>query len=130
MNLSRRTFLVSAFALAAMPRRGLALGFGTHPEPRPGITGAAVLTRAQLHEKDAAEVFDIVRGIPQIADGIRCHCGCAERPGFRSLLSCFESDGMAQHCSVCQGAAKLAHRLHRRGRTLQQIREAIDDEYE
>jgi hypothetical protein len=130
MTFSRRSFILSALALVALPRRSRALGRGSHPEPRPGITGAAVLTVAQLHEKDAADAFDIVRRIPQIADGIRCHCGCAERPGFRSLLSCFENDGMAQHCSVCQGAAKLANRLHRRGRSLQQIRDAIDEEYD
>jgi len=48
---------------------------------------------------------------------------------FYSLLSCFEKDGMAQHCEVCQAHAVLAHRLHKAGKSLDQIRAAIDAEF-
>lgn len=103
---------------------------GPHPEPRAGITAARVLTRDQLGESpDVIEVFDLVRQIPQIVDGIRCQCGCADLPGFYSLLSCYEGDGMARHCNVCQGEGRLAHRLHTAGKTLQDIRRAIDARY-
>ena len=73
--------------------------------------------------------FDEARTIPQILDGIRCHCGCADLPGKRSLLSCYEEDGMALDCDICQGEARLAYRLHARGRTLAEIRAAIDARY-
>ena len=77
---------------------------GPHPTPRPGIDASKVLTRDKLTEHPAAEpVFDMVRKIPQVVDGIRCQCGCAELPEFYSLLSCYEADGMAQHCVICQG---------------------------
>jgi phosphoribosyl-dephospho-CoA transferase len=33
---------------------------------------------------------------------------------------------MARMCLVCQGEAKMAARLHREGKTLDQIRAAID----
>lgn len=36
---------------------------------------------------------------------------------------------MAQHCDVCQGQAKLAHRLHKDGWSLNGIRRAIDAEF-
>jgi hypothetical protein len=103
-----------------------------HPEPRPGVTGAHVLTKAQLThaDLDAVAAFDMVRQIPQVADGIRCHCGCAGEPGYRSLLSCYEGDGMAQHCVICQGQGKLAFTLHQKGKSLKEIRAAIDKEYE
>ena len=105
-------------------------GRGKHPEPRPGVDASRVLTRERLTEHpEAGPAFDIVREIPQIADGIRCYCGCAEDPDFRSLLSCFEGDGMAQHCQVCQGEARLAHTLHRQGKTLGQIRAAVDAKF-
>ena len=105
-------------------------GQGKHPEPRAGIDASRVLTRERLTEHpEAAPVFDMVREIPHIADGIRCHCGCAEDPDFRSLLSCFEGDGMAQNCQVCQGEARLAHTLHRQGKTLAQIRAAVDAKF-
>jgi hypothetical protein len=101
-----------------------------HPTPRPGVDGSRVLRRAQLEDNPgAAPVFDMVRQIPEVADGIRCHCGCAEDPDHRSLLTCFEGDGMAQHCEICQGQAKLAFRLHKAGKTLGDIRAAIDEEF-
>jgi hypothetical protein len=100
---------------------------GPHPTPRPGIDASKVLTREALKEHPAAEpVFDMVRKIPQIADGIRCQCGCAELPEFYSLLSCYEADGMAQHCMICQGEGRLAFTMHEQGKSLDQIRAAID----
>jgi hypothetical protein len=101
-----------------------------HPTPRPDVDGSKVLSAEQLELKDAAPVFDQVRRMPEIADGIRCHCGCARREGYRSLLSCFEGDGMAQHCEVCQGQARLAAGMHRFHRPLDRIREAIDRQYQ
>ena len=109
---------------AARPER---LTPGTHPTPRPRIDASKVLTRTLLTELPAAEpVFDMVRKIPQVVDGIRCQCGCAELPEFYSLLSCYEADGMAQHCVICQGEAKLAYQMHEQGKSLEQIRAAID----
>jgi hypothetical protein len=90
------------------------------------VDGSKVLKADQLHSPEAAPVFDLVREIPQVADGIRCHCGCAAAPGYYSLLSCYEEPGMAQHCEICQGQAKLAHRLHGRGWSLDGIRAAVD----
>ena len=101
-----------------------------HPTPRPGVNASKVLRSEALDgRKDVIEAFDLVRQIPQVMDGIRCYCGCAELPESYSLLSCFEGDGMARHCAVCQGEARLAYRLHRSGRTLDEIRTAIDERY-
>ena len=101
-----------------------------HPTPRPGITAAKVLTKDQLGEhQDAASVFDMVREIPHVVDGIRCQCGCSALDGKYSLLSCFEADGMAGHCQICQGEGRLAYRLHKKGKTLDEIRSAIDAKF-
>jgi hypothetical protein len=99
---------------------------GDHPTPRPGIDASKVLKADQLHTAEAAPVFDLVREIPGVADGIRCNCGCADLPGYYSLLSCYEAPGMAQHCEICQGQAKLVHRLHRQSWSLAGIRAAVD----
>ena len=137
-ELSRRSFLsgTASALLAGIPlvsrwRPGHFLRpAGPHPTPRPGITAAKVLTAEQLSESPKViPVFDLVREIPEIVDGIRCQCGCADRPDFYSLLSCYEGDGMAQHCPVCQGQARLAHRLHKDGKTLDEIRAAVDARY-
>ena len=135
---SRRSFLGRAGgALAALipgrwllPRRPLSPVTGPHPKPRPGITAEKVLTREQLADTpDVIPVFDEVREIPGIVDGIRCQCGCSEIEGNYSLLSCYEGDAMARHCQICQGQGRLAHRLHKDGKTLDEIRAAIDARY-
>lgn len=101
-----------------------------HPTPRPGITAANVLPDSELVDFPSAKpAFEAVRKIPQIVDGIRCNCGCADVPGFYSLLSCYESAGMARMCDICQGEARYAARLFAAGKSLDEIRAAIDARY-
>ena len=131
---TRRRFLGAllgaAAALAGLPAKAWASSpraafGGKHPDPRPGITAAKVLPADQIHNPEARPIFDLVREIPGVVDGIRCNCGCAELEGFYSLLSCYEN-GMAQACLICQGQAKLAYRLHKEGWSLNGIRASID----
>jgi len=101
-----------------------------HPTPRPGITAANVLPDSELVDYPGARpAFEAIRPIPEIVDRIRCNCGCAELPGFYSLLSCYEGAGMARICEICQGQGRLAARLHKAGKTLDEIRTAIDARY-
>ena len=136
---SRRHFLircsVAGLALVLGTRRAWAGRSparlpGPHPTPRPGITAANVLGKEQLGDSPKlVELFDQVREIPHVIDGIRCNCGCAEIEGFYSLLSCYEGYAMARHCPICQGEGRMASRLHKEGKTLDQIRTAIDARY-
>lgn len=134
---TRRQFVAALPALVFATSTGArcdvarAMPLSDHPAPRPGITAAKVLTRKQLGDEhaEAAPVFDMVRQIPHIVDGIRCRCGCAELEGNYSLLSCYEGQGMAGHCEVCQGEARLAYRLHKQGKSLNDIRAAIDAKF-
>jgi len=96
-----------------------------HPDPRPGIDASAVLAPERV-APHARELYDHIREIPQIVDGIRCQCGCADLPGMYSLLSCYGESGMAQYCDTCSGEGRLAWELHQEGRTLDEIRAAID----
>lgn len=136
----RRTFLTAgATALVALlvpGRRASAARLragvpGPHPTPRAGITGANVLTREQLAgTPQLVELFDAVRAIPEVIDGIRCNCGCAHLDGFYSLLSCYEGkDAMARECPICQGQGRLAVRLHMAGKSLDVIRAAVDAKF-
>lgn len=103
----------------------------THPKPRPGITSERVLKSDHLEKTPGAiAAFDEVRQIPQIVDGIRCHCGCAGHEGFYSLLTCYEGEtAMAKMCDICRGQGRYAFRLHKSGKTLDEIRAAIDARY-
>lgn len=100
-----------------------------HPEPREGITGDGVVSAEQLrsegHADDVIALFDGIREIPQVADGLACHCGCALL-GNRSLLTCYHEGGMARGCAICQGEARIAIGRHAEGQSLDQIRRAID----
>jgi hypothetical protein len=140
MSPSRRSFL-ALFAVALMglrppPHRAAWVmmchaprgGPHPHPAPRAGVTAEKVLASDQLGVwADAAPAFDEVRQIPEIIDGIRCNCGCADDPSFYSLLTCYEgSEAMARVCHICQGQGRLAFRLHQAGKTLDEIRAAID----
>lgn len=136
---TRRRFL----SVAPLAVLGSALGsrklsapivwLDAHPEPRPGITADLVLTRAQLEARGVDElvheIYQMVREMPEIADGIDCYCGCALRPGYRSLLTCFYAEGMASGCPICQGEAQLAYRRWKDGQDLARIRRAIDARY-
>ena len=135
-SISRRAFLAAcgtAAAVSLLPARAAhALrSHGPHPVPRPGITGAKVATHEQLGTKTKLfDLFDGVRDIPQIVDGIRCNCGCAHTEGFYSLLTCYEGEGaMAKECTICQGQGRLAVRLAKAGKTLDEIRAAVDARY-
>jgi len=79
--------------------------------------------------KAAVDTMTKQTAFNEAKNGIRCNCGCAELPGFYSLLSCYESAGMARLCPICQGQGRMAYRLFTSGKTLDEIRVAIDARY-
>lgn len=132
---SRRAFLahLGGGAMAALwvsPRdaRGMGVPVTEHPEPREGIDAAGVLPRDEVeaYGSEVADIYDMVREMPQIADGIGCSCGCSALPGYRSLLTCYHAAGMAMGCNICQGTAKLVHGRWKEGQDLARIRRACD----
>ena len=127
--------LVGAVGMVFLPGRvqgARRFSAGDHPDPRPGIDASGVLSaeslRADGYGDDVVEVFDMVRQIPQIADGLACYCGCMLL-GNRSLLTCYHEGGMARGCLICQGEGRLAYRRWKEGQSLDQIRRAIDARY-
>ena len=129
----RREFLALSWVII-FGTRSSSLGHGghsPHPTPRPGIDASKIPKDAEIEGgKEVKAAFNEVRQIPKIVDGIRCHCGCADRPGYYSLLTCYEGPhAMAQMCDVCQGHGRYAFRLHSAGKSLDEIRAAIDARY-
>lgn len=137
-TITRRAALqlaATALLVTMRPRTLLAASAGdqkpVHPVPRKGVSGAKVATAAMLkNSPHLVELFDDVRAIPHIADGIRCHCGCADLDGHYSLLTCYEGeDAMAKICPICQGMGRVAVRMTKAGRSLDDIRAAVDAQY-
>lgn len=124
--LARLIVVVAAPIVAGAARR--APRGPRHPEPRPGVTAEHVLPddKVDAEHKDA---YAAAREIPEILDGIYCHCDCADRhSNLRSLLSCFETE-MPMSCGICSGEARSALELHRAGKSLTEIRAAIDKRF-
>lgn len=133
---ARREFIRAALGTAAallVPfHRSHAMSApAPHPTPRPGITAAKVPIGGELgNDPKLIRLFDSVRAIPEVVDGIRCQCGCASSEGFYSLLTCYEGESaMARSCTVCQGEGSLVARLHKEGKSLDEIRRAIDAKF-
>ena len=112
--------------LLALPRAGRA---SLHPDPRPGVTADAVLPpRAVPRTAGAAEAYAAARQIPQVLDGLYCHCDCSKHFGHRSLLTCFESEHGSQ-CDICMGEATVAAQMTAAGASLAAIRAAVDSQF-
>lgn len=100
-----------------------------HPEPRAGVSAAKVQPPERYADDPRiAQVYAEVAQIAEVVDGIYCHCECERHSGHYSLLSCFESDHGAA-CDICLNEAHLAYTMTRQGATLDDVRQAIDDQY-
>lgn len=101
----------------------------THPTPRPGITAANVLPDSAIpRTPGAADAYAAARRAAATLDGVYCHCDCSKHAGHRSLLSCFESAHGA-HCDICMGEAMVASSMAGQGKSLTEIRAAIDRQF-
>ncbi|MCE5171739.1 PCYCGC domain-containing protein [Paenibacillus profundus] len=80
----------------------------------------------------AAQNHELLQHIP-------CYCGCGEIAGHESNLNCFvaqmEDDGAVQwddhgtRCGVCLEIAVEASQMQREGKSMRDIRQAIDEKY-
>jgi len=99
-----------------------------HPEPRPGITAEHVLAESKLPKKSSVRAaYDWVRRFPEVCDGIYCVCDCKSM-GHRSLLTCFESE-QPEGCGACRELAVLVGNMASKGKTLAEIRVAVDEKF-
>ncbi len=131
MNARRLPWIVAGVAGLALagvllfPR----VASATHPDPRPGITAAGVLSEdAMPNTPGAADAYQAARAFPSVLDGLYCYCRCKETAGHRSLLTCFESAHGA-YCDICMNEAMQAVQMSMNGSSLEEIRKAIDQRF-
>ena len=86
-------------------------------------------TRATLSPTDfageTARAYQIAKEIPEVLDSMYCYCECEKHFAHKSLLSCYVDDH-ASHCDICMNEAFMAYELHRQGKDIKSIREAVD----
>src|SRR5688572_33386245 len=130
-SLSRRDALsrLGGFLMAAaLPDWRWSNHVFPHPEPRPGITAENVLPDDKLPDKKRVrEGFAAAREYPELFDGIYCACECSKT--HRSLLTCFESM-QPTGCMGCLEVAELVSSMAKEGKTLQEIRAAVDKKWD
>lgn len=115
-------------ALLILPTMSFSAG-DHHPEPRAHIAHDHVAPAAHYAAfPRVAETYSLVATIPQVLDGIYCYCACSEHSGHYSLLDCFK-DAHAARCDVCLSEASMAFRMNQDGKSLDDIRLAIDRLY-
>lgn len=76
----------------------------------------------------AGEAYRAAREIPDVLDHLYCYCECEVNQGHKSLKTCYV-DLHAANCGICQDEAILARKLHHKGMTILQIRQAVDKAY-
>ena len=81
------------------------------------------LDPSQFESQNVREAYAVAKEIPDVLAQQPCYCYC-QRQGHRSLLDCFRTLH-ATTCDICINEARLAGRLHREGKTAQEIRAAI-----
>lgn len=81
------------------------------------------LDPSQFQVQSIREAYSAAKEIPDVLVQQPCYCDC-QRMGHRSLLDCFR-DLHATTCDICINEARLAGRLHREGKTTEEIRAAV-----
>lgn len=98
---------------------------GAHPQPR---SEADQLVTASPHLFNAypeiKETYTMAAQVKSTLDGLFCYCHC-KGAGHYSLLDCFRDEHGAG-CDICLESARVAHRMANEGRSLDEIRQTID----
>lgn len=120
--------LAALLVLGIISQRGGG-GMSHHPTPRVNATELAVMPAARYASSPrVAQTYTMAAQIPQMLDGVFCYCMCAQTFGHYSLLDCFREDHAAD-CDVCLNEAMIAYQMTQDGASLDDIRQAVDQQY-
>jgi hypothetical protein len=132
--MSRTPWVVTGAGVAALVAvlaltRPAGVAASTHPTPRPGVTAEKVVPQSFVpRTPGSSEAYAAAREAAATLDGVYCHCDCSKNAGHRSLLTCFETEHGA-YCDICMSEAMLANGMAKQGKSLMEIRTAIDRQF-
>lgn len=107
-------------------------------------TQAAVASSVMLPDyvlslsKDTQMAYRFALDRPDVMMWMPCYCGCGGHSGHKNARDCFVKESTAtsatfdEHgagCGVCVGIALEAKRLTEEGKSLRQIRAAVDENF-
>lgn len=99
-----------------------------HPAPRSDAQQMQTASPERFAAyPEAKEAYEMAPHIKSTLDGLFCYCYC-NGGGHYSLLDCFKDEHGAG-CDICIGEARLAYRMVQQGKSLEEIRTAIDQTF-
>ncbi len=84
----------------------------------------ATLSPDEFDRKETKEAYAVAGKLKKTLFQLPCYCRCDRTHGHRHLLDCFTSYHGAR-CWACQQEAMFAYAESRKGKTPEQIRDAI-----
>jgi hypothetical protein len=132
--MSKTPWVVTGLGVAALVgvlflTRPAGMSASRHPTPRPGITATKVVPASLVpRTPGSTDAYAAAREAAATLDGVYCYCDCSKHAGHRSLLTCFESEHGA-YCDICMGEAMVANGMAKQGKSLMEIRTAIDRQF-
>ena len=76
----------------------------------------------------AQAAYQAAKDIPEVLAELPCFCGCMSSFGHENNLFCFR-DEHGSGCNICEDIALDARNMHRKGSSVEQIRETIREHY-
>jgi len=86
--------------------------------PKEQLWGPAFQRDYQIH------AYELASRIPKVIYQLPCYCYC-DRIGHGSLRTCYETTHAA-HCAACMKELYLAYQMNKKGKTVAQIRQAVN----
>jgi len=132
---SKSSYVIGIFFMAAI-FAGIAFLFAM---PTSQTASGQSLPSFAVSNPAVKEAYLFAVEHPNILDGVNCHCGCMQavhngRVHARGLLDCFRTpdggfDSHGSQCDMCVRDALEAKRMWAEGRTMDEIKAAIDSKY-
>lgn len=122
---------VGLFGSSDGGQRGMESGIAKAKTPQGGETRPILPANrfaSAIYRRNADKAYEAAAAIPDILDKIYCYCECEQHSDHRSLKSCFTDDHGA-NCDICIEEALMAKELYDQGKTVDQIKEAVDREF-
>ena len=76
----------------------------------------------------AMAAYQVAKDIPEVLEQLPCFCECDQHFGHKNNLFCF-SDEHGAACDMCESIALDARDMHKRGLSVEKIRQAIISKY-
>ena len=119
---------IGAVALLALIA-WFSLGGSGGPSLPAGLKLVATMSPSYFSSDPKAQAaYQVAKEIPEILAQLPCFCGCMSQFGHENNLFCFR-DEHGSGCSICEDIALDARDMHKKGLSIDRIKEAIRSRY-